>query len=170
MGYCTTMPNLFKNLADAVGRASAAKPAETAKTVPSDHTLRLDTAQIRRPLVEEDEEDEVTHMTLSVAASRPMLRVVGGPAGSPERFFVSPTGRTTIGRSSDNDIVLAGASASVHHCRLDQKDKTFTLVDLGSTNKTWVNGKAIDTAVLRNGDEIVVGDTVFVFALFANRS
>ncbi len=130
--------------------------------------MRLDSVQVRRPVIDEDE--EVTHETLSVAASRPMLKVIRPAAGSPDRFFVSPTGVTTIGRGSDNDIVIAGAAASVHHCRLDQKDKTFTLVDLGSTNKTWVNGKAVESAVLRNGDEIVVGDSVFAFALFANRT
>ena len=163
------MPNLFKNLAAAVGRATGTDAQKAAKTEPSNQTVRMDTSQVRRAVIEADD-DEVTHETLSVAASRPMLRVVGAPAGTPERYFVSATGVTTIGRGSDNDIILPAAAASVHHCRLDQKDKTFTLTDLGSTNKTWVNGKPIDKVVLRNGDEIAVGDSVFIFALFANRS
>jgi|CXWL01.1.fsa_nt_gi pSer/pThr/pTyr-binding forkhead associated (FHA) protein len=164
------MPNLFKNLVAAVGGSRAAGSDETAKSEPADQTVPFSTSQIRRPVVEADEDEDITHQTLSVAASRPMLRVVGALSGSPERYFVSPAGVTTIGRASDNDIVVATAAASVHHCRLIQKDKTFTLEDLGSTNKTWVNGKAIDKAVLRHGDEISVGDSVFVFALFGNRT
>lgn len=43
------------------------------------------------------------------------------------------------------------------------------LSDLGSTNKTWVNGVEQSRAELHNGDQIKVGDTTLVFGLFGDR-
>lgn len=68
-----------------------------------------------------------------------------------------------IGRSLDNDIVLHEDPVSAEHCRLERDRSSFRLIDLGSTNKTWVNGREITDAVLKNGDEIRVGRTTFVF-------
>jgi hypothetical protein len=164
--------SLLKNLAAALGRGEspAAEGTAPAPASQADKTVRMDLAKLNLPPIAEDENDEVTHMTLAVAASRPVLRWVAAPAGSPERFFVSVTGVTTIGRAPDNDIVLPGAATSSHHCRIDQKEKTYTLVDLGATNRTQVNGKEIETAVLRNGDKLTIGDSILVFALFGNRT
>jgi pSer/pThr/pTyr-binding forkhead associated (FHA) protein len=162
--------SLFKDLAAAVGRAGSAAPQGAAPAAQPDKTMRMDPSKLNLPPIAEDEDDEVTHMTLAVAASRPVLRYVAAPPGSPERFFVSATGVTTIGRAPDNDIVLANTATSGHHCRIDQKDKTFTLVDLGATNRTQVNCKEVETAVLRNGDKISIGDATLVFSLFGNRT
>jgi pSer/pThr/pTyr-binding forkhead associated (FHA) protein len=40
----------------------------------------------------------------------------------------------TLGRSSDNDVVLRDFSVSRHHARVEEGDETFRIVDLGSTN------------------------------------
>ncbi|MEO8502069.1 MAG: FHA domain-containing protein [Vicinamibacteria bacterium] len=42
-------------------------------------------------------------------------------------------------------------------------DDSYRLSDLDSTNRTWVNGHKIRNAVLRDGDQIRVGRTTFVF-------
>ena len=68
-----------------------------------------------------------------------------------------------LSRALDNDIVLPEDPVSAEHCRLERHDSTFRLIDLGSTNKTWVNGRQTDDAVLRNGDQVRVGRTTFVF-------
>ena len=46
----------------------------------------------------------------------------------------------SIGAAATNDIVIAQPSVSGMHCRLAQTDRGFTLVDLGSTNGTYVDG------------------------------
>lgn len=114
-------------------------------------------------------DDDVTEFTLAVTGNRPfLLLTVGTGAGS--KHFLSATGTTTIGRSSSNDIVVKGTAASATHCRIEQKGATYVLTDLGSTNQTWVNGAAVEQAVLRNGDEIRIGDATMSFALFGSRT
>lgn len=65
----------------------------------------------------------------------------------------------TIGRAEGNDIVLPAGAASSHHAVLKMNETgDFTVTDLESTNKTKVNGRAIQTSPLQNGDTLVFGD------------
>jgi len=70
----------------------------------------------------------------------------------------------TIGRGKENSIVVADANASRIHARFSQ-DATgrWKVTDLGATNGTLLNGRAITSAILRSGDEITIGATVFQF-------
>ncbi|MEQ1892499.1 MAG: sigma 54-interacting transcriptional regulator [Planctomycetota bacterium] len=62
-----------------------------------------------------------------------------------------------IGRAIDNDIRLAGAHASRHHCRIEQAEETL-LHDLGSANGVQVNGvKITEPKELREGDVLTIG-------------
>lgn len=63
-----------------------------------------------------------------------------------------------IGRERDNDIILPAGdkSASRHHCQIIQEnDGTYTLVDVGSTNGTYVNGVQRHGQVKLNRNDIV---------------
>ena len=63
-----------------------------------------------------------------------------------------------IGREIDNDIILPAGdkSASRHHCQIIQEnDGTYTLVDVGSTNGTYVNGVQRHGQVKLNRNDIV---------------
>jgi len=62
----------------------------------------------------------------------------------------------TLGRAIDNDIRLAGAHASRHHCRIEQGPETW-IHDLGSANGVQVNGVRVEKQVLREGDVLTVG-------------
>ena len=65
----------------------------------------------------------------------------------------------TIGRAEGNDILLPAGAASSHHAVMKLSETgDFTVTDLESTNKTKVNGRAIQTSPLRDGDTIVFGD------------
>lgn len=59
-----------------------------------------------------------------------------------------------IGRDPENDICIRDEFVSKFHARLVYQDTAFTLVDLGSVNKTFVNGQPITEAKLSYGDEI----------------
>lgn len=65
----------------------------------------------------------------------------------------------TVGRSASCDIVLADPSVSGHHAKLLPHGDAFAIVDLGSTNGTTVEGRAVQGEyVLRTGETIGIGD------------
>jgi Protein of unknown function (DUF3662)/FHA domain len=68
----------------------------------------------------------------------------------------------TIGRSADNDLVLADSRVSRHHARIAGRRGTLVYADLGSTNGSRVNGVQVGELVLGAGDRIEIGDTVIV--------
>lgn len=68
----------------------------------------------------------------------------------------------TIGRREDNTIIIQEGYVSGYHARIFQKNTSYVLEDLGSTNGTILNGDIIETKVyIRRGDEIRIGNTVF---------
>jgi two-component system, cell cycle response regulator len=69
----------------------------------------------------------------------------------------------TIGRSSESGLTIPHASVSRHHCRVVRDNRNYIMEDLGSTNKTFVNGLAITRTQLADGDRIKLGDSVFKF-------
>ncbi|HEX8154871.1 MAG TPA: FHA domain-containing protein, partial [Thermoanaerobaculia bacterium] len=66
-------------------------------------------------------------------------------------------GGLAIGRTEGNDIVLNHPSVSRKHARIDQRDATWWIVDLKSTNGVKVNGTLITEAEINPGDKILVG-------------
>jgi hypothetical protein len=98
----------------------------------------------------------------AVERGAPRLRETSVAAWA-ARIIVLNAEVINIGRSLDNDIVLADDPVSAEHCRLEREGASFRLKDLGSKNKTFVNGRKVEDVVLRNGDEIRVGLATFVF-------
>jgi pilus assembly protein CpaF len=79
--------------------------------------------------------------------------------GGKPRAEVFDQGEITIGRVQGNDIVLPKGNISKRHSRIVQRDGKFIIVDLKSTNGTYVNGKRISAPqVLKDGDKLYVGD------------
>jgi diguanylate cyclase (GGDEF)-like protein len=69
----------------------------------------------------------------------------------------------TIGRASECTISLPHPSVSRLHCRIWQEDGRFHIQDLESTNRTFLNGKPVTRAELRDGDQIGVGSNAIKF-------
>jgi hypothetical protein len=71
----------------------------------------------------------------------------------------------TLGRGSSSDIVLGDAKVSRRHALIQaQKQYEFWLLDLGSSNGTYVNGRRITQPVLlRDRDQIEVGPFRLIF-------
>jgi pSer/pThr/pTyr-binding forkhead associated (FHA) protein len=65
---------------------------------------------------------------------------------------------TTIGRSSDNDVIIDSLLVSRRHARLDCTGGRCAVEDLGSANGLFVNGKRVSHAVLNPGDRLRLGD------------
>ena len=65
--------------------------------------------------------------------------------------------RTTLGRRPYNDIVIDNLAVSGEHAVIHMTDDGVEIEDLGSTNGTYVNAKAVTRQELRNGDIIEVG-------------
>jgi len=64
---------------------------------------------------------------------------------------------STIGRDSQNDIVINDESVSTHHAEIRLEDGRHILKDLGSTNGLRVNGERAMEAVLNDGDLLRFG-------------
>jgi len=71
----------------------------------------------------------------------------------------------TIGRHSSNDIVINDVLASKYHAALTQTEDGYLIVDLGSRNGTYVDGKGIQFQSLKGNEEIRIGHTVLCFRL-----
>ena len=71
--------------------------------------------------------------------------------------------RARIGRELDNEIVIHDVLASRHHAVMVPTPKGAEIRDAGSINGTFVNGKRVGTALLRNGDVVTIGNVDLVF-------
>ncbi|MCA2291857.1 ATP-binding cassette domain-containing protein, partial [Mycobacterium avium] len=74
-----------------------------------------------------------------------------------------PAGSQTIGRATDNDIVIQDVLASRHHAFLIQTPLGTEIRDAHSVNGTFVNGVRVGSAVLTEGDVVTIGNVDLVF-------
>ncbi len=106
----------------------------------------------------EKKEEELEGKTTYVAV--PYL-IIKTPSG--ERKFLLTEGKNTVGRSPDCTIVINEKGVSREHFTVHVKGEIVTIEDLGSKNGTFLNGKRINKAELKNGDEIIAGECSLIF-------
>ena len=70
----------------------------------------------------------------------------------------------TIGRAIDNDLVVDHPSVAAHHAQLLQEGSRHRLVDLASTNGTFVNGTQITSQVLNDGNTVHLGSVALEYS------
>jgi pilus assembly protein CpaF len=88
----------------------------------------------------------------------PYTIVITEKGGKP-RSEIFEQNEITVGRVQGNDIVLPKGNISKRHSRIVLRDGKFIIVDLKSTNGTFVNGKRISSPqVLKDADKIYIGD------------
>src|SRR6185295_17224744 len=99
-------------------------------------------------------------------AGRPRLLVSGpepGADGSMQRTYELTAPVTMLGRGTDCDLRLVDPGVSRHHAELRVEDDEVVLVDLGSTNGTFVNGEPVRRVSLTDGTRVTLGRTTLVF-------
>jgi class 3 adenylate cyclase len=85
------------------------------------------------------------------------------------RQFPLAAPHCTMGRSTENTIVLANPLVSRRHAEIVAATNYYQLRDCASRNGTRVNGSYIVSHLLRPGDEIIIGDERFRFEHHQNQ-
>lgn len=71
-----------------------------------------------------------------------------------------------LGRKETNDFVIDDEGASRIHAYIAYERHRHVLYDAGSLNGTWVNKKSISRCELRDGDKILIGNTLLTYKVF----
>jgi pSer/pThr/pTyr-binding forkhead associated (FHA) protein len=70
----------------------------------------------------------------------------------------------SLGRGTENDLVIPHASVSRVHARIQRRNALYQLVDLNSTNGTFLNDQPVHGAVpIDPGSEVRLGEVSFIF-------
>jgi pSer/pThr/pTyr-binding forkhead associated (FHA) protein len=77
--------------------------------------------------------------------------------------FSLTEGVVTIGRLPDNLIQVDNLAVSGHHAKVYWETDHYTLEDNNSLNGTFVNNRRISKAVLKDGDEVLIGKHTVLF-------
>ena len=83
---------------------------------------------------------------------------VAQPSGRANSHRTRPAGAVSVGRASDNDIVVADVLASRHHATIVPTDGGLEIRDAGTINGTFVNGVRTEAAALHEGDVVTIGN------------
>jgi pSer/pThr/pTyr-binding forkhead associated (FHA) protein len=94
-----------------------------------------------------------------------LLTFESGPFAG--RIVALPTQMVTVGRAPDNDVVVGDPATSGHHGRIETRNGSFWMSDLGSTNGTLINGEPVIEKQLNDGDLIAIGQNTIRFTLEA---
>jgi pSer/pThr/pTyr-binding forkhead associated (FHA) protein len=109
-----------------------------------------------RPLTQEDLET-ITRLSPGTAL---LISTRGAVSGS--RYLLDED-EISVGRDPRADILLDDSTVSRMHAVFRRVGDTFSVIDAGSLNGTYVNRKRVDQQQLGNGDEIMIGKFRLVF-------
>lgn len=82
---------------------------------------------------------------------------------APNRSIEIPEGESLVSRDQGEIVIADESTVSRRHAMLTRSGASVTIVDLGSTNGTFVNGAKVDSAELRPGDTVQFGAVAFKF-------
>ncbi len=112
----------------------------------------------------DDEEEFKTAVAVRVKGFRPVVHrphtLVAQRTG--ERFVLDRN-EYTLGRGENVTLFLDSEEVSRAHAKLHRTDGEYEVEDLGSRNGILLNGLRVHQAVLRDGDELQLGDMVLIY-------
>lgn len=82
-----------------------------------------------------------------------------------EKTYYITKNLTFIGHSEMNDLIPKSKAVSPMHSRIERISGKYKLIDLNSISGTFVNGRRIDTKILRDGDEISFESVKYTFTM-----
>ncbi|MCU0691357.1 MAG: FHA domain-containing protein, partial [Polyangiaceae bacterium] len=91
---------------------------------------------------------------------RPVLVVINGNEVGRR---LSLAASVTVGRNPESELVLTDEGVSWEHARIEDRGGNWAVVDLGSTNGTFVNGEPCGDRVLQPNDKLMLARTVLRF-------
>lgn len=104
----------------------------------------------------------------TVVKGTPRLVGRGDPIAG--QIFQLKPDKTTVGRSSSNDIVINDGTISARHAQIVQENGTWRVINLISTNGTSVNGQTNIVSYLAPGDVVSFGRVEAVFEAQSERA
>jgi two-component system cell cycle response regulator len=115
-----------------------------------------------------DDVSEKTRVTDAVAikpaeSAQDVLVLIYPPGPNLGRKYELKGKIITMGRDPTSDILVSSDSVSRRHARLSMEEGRRILTDLESTNGSYVADQPIISQVLRNGDQVKIGDTIFKY-------
>jgi len=157
----------------AAGKAAPAPPVKRARSTPRQPTRKMkDTGEGAGPVSIEYNTGPLARQTsqdtrqivdpraapyLDNARQMSVARLVLKTEGQEDRSFPLSRDSSTLGRHRNNDIVISDPKVSSFHARIDRTTEGYLLVDLGSRNGSFVNGRRVTRHDLASGDEVRVG-------------
>ena len=98
----------------------------------------------------------------------PEIKFISGPMEG--RILDLSAQKYTIGRKPNRDLFFNDESCSGEHAELRLENNAWSIVDLQSSNGTWLNQKKVSSAVLASGDSVKIGESIFVYTGFEKRA
>jgi two-component system cell cycle response regulator len=96
----------------------------------------------------------------------PAIVVLIGPPGYVGKQYLITSNDIVIGRSVESQVYIDDKSLSRSHAKFAVSGSEVLIIDLGSTNKTYVNNKVVpplSSCTLKNNDQIKTGNVIFKF-------
>jgi len=86
------------------------------------------------------------------------LKFLSGPKAGKSVFLSK--GLITLGRKKNSTIFIPSSSVSKEHAQIIVKENSLEIKDLNSSNGTFIDGKQIDTASLKDGDRVIFSSDI----------
>ena len=129
---------------------------------PANFSVEFNPAPAQGRRIDDDTHEVVTPKAVQYAgaptASRLVLMKDDG-----ETSFPLTRDSTALGRHKNNDVVVSDPKVSSFHARIDKTREGYLILDLKSRNGSFVNGKRVESALLKTGDEVRLGTARLIY-------
>ncbi len=102
------------------------------------------------------------HRLPPVIELTPHIAVKGLEDGVTQNFSED---KITIGRRTDNQVVLDADNISRNHVSIERIDEKYFIRDLESANGVYLNEQRVDLAELAEGDRVRIGNYTLIVSL-----
>ena len=104
---------------------------------------------------------DISALALKMGRRPHELRIIEGTV--PHDSLLLKDNSVVVGRSEKADFRVMSADLSRLHARLQRTRRGYECRDLGSRNGVYVNTVQVESAILRDGDRIQLGNVVFLY-------